>query len=257
MKRIIFIISILLFINLIAAQAVRDVQLNTEDLGLDISYPKYTTLQQGQFFNFHIHVFNKTNGVMMKYPQVSCLIHLYNQTGNHIIEAPMEWDSNNVDFYLKIMGNNFTKIGVYPIIVQCNTSTLGGFDSYALDVTNSGYTENGDIFNTMIYLLFIVACIGLFYTFFLGLAKLATSEMTVYDVIVSLAFYILMIIVNHLGGTYLMFGYVEDLSATLLTLTVWTNGVLPIISFIISIFVKSTKKKKNLSINELAGRRFY
>ncbi len=124
----------------------------------------------------------------------------------------------------------------------------------ALTPDGSTPAPPGDFTLALIIVLFIFATLGLFYTFFLGLAKLAVGETTVYDVLVSWAFYILTIIVNHLTAHYVEDVFMYDLTNTFLSLTVWTNGVLPVIAFVISIFIRSTKKKKLLSVGEIAGR---
>jgi tellurite resistance protein TehA-like permease len=122
-------------------------------------------------------------------------------------------------------------------------------------LTPDGSSPAGDNMNIFITALFIFSTLGLFYTFFVGIAKLAMSEMNVYDVLISWSFYILVIIVNHLTAHYVEDTFMFDLTNTFLNITVWSNGVLPLISFVISIFVRSTKKKRPLSVAEMAGKR--
>jgi len=126
--------------------------------------------------------------------------------------------------------------------------------STALATTPDGSTPAGDNMNIFITLLFIVATLGLFYTFFLEIAKLATASTTVYDVLLSWCFFILVLMVNHLTGHYVEDTFMYDLTQSFITATVWSNGVFPLISFVISMFIRSTKKKKNLSVAELSGR---
>ena len=123
----------------------------------------------------------------------------------------------------------------------------------ALTPDGSTPATPGDFTVVFIMALFIISTIGLFYTFFLGLAKLATASSTFYDVLLSWMCYILVIIVNHLTGHYVEDVFMYDLTNQFLTLTVWTNGVLPLISLVISVIVRSTIKKKPLSVQEISG----
>jgi len=107
--------------------------------------------------------------------------------------------------------------------------------------------------NIFITSLFILSLLGLFYTFFLGLGKLATADTTFYDVLLSWSFYILVIIVNHLTAHYVEDVFMYNLTNQFLTLTVWTNGVLPLISLVISFFVRGTQKRNVLSVKEIGG----
>lgn len=249
---VLILMLMLIFLPFINAAAV---QVSTAT-GMQIDYPKYDIIKNGSDHRFHLHVINST--ATKTNLTTSCLLHVYNQTGwdLDIGSQFMEFEAyNGVDFAKTVSGGNFSKVGIYSYVVQCNSSNEVAFASGQLLVTNSGYELAGDNFTAIIYILFIFAVSGLMYTFLLGLAKLATGETTVYDVIISWAFYILLIIVNYLGTQYLIRTFVQDLSSTFLTLTVWTNGVLPVISFIISIFIRSTKKRKLLAIQEIAGRR--
>jgi hypothetical protein len=119
--------------------------------------------------------------------------------------------------------------------------------------TPDGSTAAGDNMNIFITALFILTTLGLFYTLFLGLAKLATSSMTIYDIMISWGFYILLIMVNHLTAHYVEDVFMYNLTDTFLNTTVWTNGVLPVISFIVSYFIRATQKKRPLSVQEVAG----
>jgi hypothetical protein len=120
-------------------------------------------------------------------------------------------------------------------------------------LTPDGSTPAGDNVTIFVWALFIVGTIGLFYTFFMLIAKIVTAGETIYDVLLSWGFYILMIMINHLSAHYIEDVFTYNLSNTFLTLTVWTNGVLPLIAFIITFFIKSTQKKKVPSPQELGG----
>jgi hypothetical protein len=115
----------------------------------------------------------------------------------------------------------------------------------------------GDFTASLIIVLFIVATLGLFYTLLLTIAKLVTAEETVYDVILSWGAFILLIIVNHLTAHYIEDVFMYDLSNTFISLTPWTNVVLPIVAFVITLFVKGTQKKRPLNVQEIGGKLVY
>lgn len=106
----------------------------------------------------------------------------------------------------------------------------------------------GDFTESFIIFLFIVATLALFYTLFLTLAKLVTADETVYDILLAWGSFILLLIVNHLTAHFIDDVYFFNLTETFISITPWTNVVLPLLAFIITFFVKSTQKKKTLSV---------
>ena len=123
----------------------------------------------------------------------------------------------------------------------------------ALTPDGSTAITPGDFTASLIILLSIIAFIALFYTLFLTLAKLVTADETVYDVLLSWGSFILLIIINHLTAHYIEDVYFYNLSDTFISITPWTNVVLPLLAFIITMFIKSTQKKKPLSVQEIGG----
>lgn len=120
-------------------------------------------------------------------------------------------------------------------------------------ITKQGMNNGGDNLEIFTYILFIIATLGLFVTLILTLIKLVTSEETIFGIMITWSFLILMILCNYLGQTYVTSTFVENLSSTFVTITIWSNGVLPLISLIVSIFIRSTQKKKVLSPQEITG----
>jgi hypothetical protein len=100
---------------------------------LEIKCPIFDYIRQGENFEFEVHVFNKSNGVYMT--DVGCYIHLYNDTGRHILTQYDDTVSHDFDYSFKY---NFTDVGQYHYIIQCNNSAQGGFSSAAFEVTNNG-----------------------------------------------------------------------------------------------------------------------
>lgn len=156
-----------------------------------------------------------------------------------------------------------TKLGSTFNYSFCNTEPLGiyTYDYFDIEgnvyvnsftITKNGYELPGDNFTIMLYILFIVAVVGTFVTFILTIAKLATTSETIFGVLTTWSFYILLILVNYLSS-YQLDSYITNLSSTFITITTWSNGVLPLISFVIAFFVRGTQQAKPLSVDNVTG----
>jgi len=145
----------------------------------------------------------------------------------------------------------------------CNTTQLGkyfvnGFDTdgswnYYFDVTKNGEEKPTTSMLIFTYILFIIAIFGTILTFFLTIAKMATISETIYGVLVACGFYILLLIVYFLGSNYIYSNFIEDNAGLILTICAFTNVLLPLFSLILTIFYKSSEKKRPLSVQELTG----
>lgn len=129
--------------------------------------------------------------------------------------------------------------------------------AYDFWVTGNGEDVASDGLKIFIYALFIFVSIGLMYSFVMQLAKIAMVSMTIYDVLLSWSFLLLMIIVYYLANSYLIAPYVLNLTSVFIQISVWSNGVLPLITFVITFFVRLTQKKKPLTVQEIRGRSLF
>jgi hypothetical protein len=201
---------------------------------------------------WEIHLLNSTTNIIRG---ASCVLHIYDEMGdgghNYKNTSSVVVDG---DIEMISVGNVFPEKGVYSYKAICNTTTQAGLYEQSFYVTKEGQPPADDIFTMFIYILFILSIIGLFYTFLLTIANIATTSETVYDVLLSWGFIILTMVTNYLAGEYLLRTFVENLTAQLLTYLAWTNGVLPMIALIITFFVKGTQKKNVLSVQEVSGR---
>lgn len=215
---------------------------------LQIAYPNYAYVALNSPFELCTHVTNLTSYVK----NANCYLDLYEPDGKELEAVPIVREGL-VDYCLTLDAGNFSMKGPGSYVIYCNTTAEAGVVSGTYFVTNSGYENPGDNFTVFIFLLFVFSIILLFYTFFLTLGKLVTAEETIYDVLLAWSSYILVIIVNYLGKEYLLRTFIENLTEQFLTYTAWTNVVLPLLAFIITFFVKSTKKKNVLSPQEIGG----
>ncbi len=134
--------------------------------GYEIKIPNYDTLKQGSNFEFSFHVYNISDGMPVSNVSTTCQVHFYNSTGDHIyintrvpysldLGIPNDWD-------VIIDGGNFTTIGHYSYLIQCNSSVLGGFESVGFDVTTTGTkpsTGENMLYAFFVFILFAVSIV--------------------------------------------------------------------------------------------------
>jgi hypothetical protein len=164
---------------------------------------------------------------------------------------------------------SMSKSGIEYTYSFCSTNVTGSYIvngygdidgvvdifSYTFEVTPLGTSQAGDAFTIFIWILFIITVIGLMITLFLSIAKLATGSETIYGVLLSWGFYVLLIVVSYLGKNFLTYSFINEITNVLLTACLWANAILPVVGMIITIFYKSFKKKNVMSINEILGKR--
>jgi hypothetical protein len=146
-------------------------------------------------------------------------------------------------------------LGTYVVYGSCDENGDKTNWVYDFIISKTGESNGGDILNIFIYSLFIASTIGLFYTLILGLIKLTISDTSIYDVLISWMFLLLIIIINFISN-YQVNNLVSELSSKFIMVGAFTNGFLPLLSLIITIAVKSMKKGKTLSVQEFTGGKY-
>ena len=136
-------IFILLFLGLMISfvSAVPPQTALPED-GFDIRTGIADTLKMNQGYDFHIHVFNSSNG----YPitqDINCTLHLYNSSGHHLFEGDDLNPSHSFDYGWYVDKYNFTEVGYIEYIAQCSTTVqagynAGGFVAGSILITTTG-----------------------------------------------------------------------------------------------------------------------
>ena len=142
--------------------------------GLVISFPLLFVFEQNKDIIFNFHVFNATSGVAMNSSNTNCTFHLFDNTGNHIInQKGVPFDGIGQDWELNVSGTNFTRLGNYAFLVNCQTSDLiaGGFDNHRFRVTIDGEDEESGEQDVKLRWLFYFAIILAILLFVIGLAK--------------------------------------------------------------------------------------
>lgn len=128
--------------------------------GLTINYPPINYVEQNQDYYFHFHVFNTSNGVPVLNRSVQCYFHLYNSSGQHIFKLNnIKKITDDLDFAVNVKGTNFTKLGNYDFLFQCNNSIRGGFLDESFKVTTDGDNDvSKDKTTGIAIVIFILFC---------------------------------------------------------------------------------------------------
>jgi hypothetical protein len=151
---LVLLFTLLIFVPFINAQPFAQI-INLGDNGFDITLAAFNYLEQKKPYDFHIHVFNKSNGVSIN-NSICCSLHLYNKTGNHINVQEDCQASNTFDYEFEIAASNLTTIGRRAFIVQCENATqgLGGFIESSFFVTEDG-EDNANLDRTSGLVVFL------------------------------------------------------------------------------------------------------
>lgn len=134
---------LLLFsISLVSAQPPFQQFTGNTGITIEASVIQTHTINQDFFFNIHAH--NSSNGLLLTNVTTVCTIHIFQPSnGDHIYEDFMDFDINGIDFDKTILAGNFTELGQYSVLFNCEVSgEIGGFLSYGFDITKTGKALN-------------------------------------------------------------------------------------------------------------------
>jgi hypothetical protein len=198
---------------------------------------------------FHTHVINATQAF---YSGITCVFHIYNEStnGEHLYKNTTNTIGTDGDAEFLIPANVSLYKGTYSFKWICNSSVQAGLYEQTYYVTKNGFYPADDLFKMFIWVLFAITALGLFFTLFITIAKLATMDEGILDVLFSWSFLILTMIVTYLAENYLLNTFIENLTNGWLTMLMYTNGVLPLIAFVITILYKGFEKKRPLHVGE-------
>lgn len=245
------IVFLLLISSVSAAPPFKSIELSG---GLTVSPNIPIAIPQNQSRAWEIHLANISTIITSG---ATCEVHIYDEdnTGLHLYHNRSSSFSSDHIYDIEILtnGSENAEKGVYSYKVICNTTSQAGFYEGQYYVTKNGNIPADDIFQTIIYILFFISLAGLIVTLVLTIAKIATANETIYGLLLSWFFYVLMFFTQYLGANYLITTFIEDFGQLLLTITMWSNVVLPVIGLIITIIYKSTRKKNPLTPQELTG----
>ena len=144
----------------LAASPFKNVQSTTGGELLTVQIPAANFHKAGAFFDIHVHVFNNT-GYVVSNTTTNCTLHLYNESGEHVIRTAMTYDGN-LDFKVESIRLNVS--GLYTLSVFC-VSTLGrgGFATDSFYITTTGHDDNNSDLTPLAALLIGIFILSLFF----------------------------------------------------------------------------------------------
>ncbi len=139
MKKIyLFPLALLFLISFTIAAPPPQTNINV-NIGLEIEFPKISSIQEGKDYEFNFHVYNISNGLRLDNTSTSCDFHLFNSSvgGHQILRDEIDFDNISMDWFIIVLGGNFST-SEYSILLDCNDGGFGGFVSFAFEVTPTG-----------------------------------------------------------------------------------------------------------------------
>lgn len=126
--------------------------------GLSIEPVNVQFIKEKQTYTFAVHVFNQSNGVPIN-SGLSCYLHIYNSTGNHLVIMENSTPVHIYDYEFKVNGANFTR-GTYQAKFNCNSTVRGGAIELEFEVNPMG-KETGTP-EAILYVILTIAILILF-----------------------------------------------------------------------------------------------
>lgn len=139
MKKImLFLFVFMLILPVAFSQQSRPFQQSDTTIGYDIELVNPLNIKLNTEHDFHIHVYNSSNGVPIN-SSTTCEIHLYDITGEQIYETKKS-TAIGWEYSFMLSNNNFTQIGTYKTVAFCYNLTkgIGGYIANNFEVNKNG-----------------------------------------------------------------------------------------------------------------------
>lgn len=138
--------------------------LSTVNTGtIDILAPQIVSLKQYEAHDFYWHVFNSTK--LISNVSVSCDFHLYDNrhnSGEHIfVESKPKYTATR-DFEAAANKYNFSNLGKYSYLIECNSSSQAGGIEGEFYVTPTGEESRIGFYIFLFILAFGLMTFGIF-----------------------------------------------------------------------------------------------
>ena len=156
---LLFFLVLSMFSFALAVPPVTEVQNFPEGYNIQV-HPIKLYFQEGQDVNFHIHVFNSSNGYPIN-ESVQCALHLYAANGSHLFTGVTNTIDDMYDYEINVLGGNFTE-QVRSYHVFCYNGGIAGDSAKAIKVTPAGTNIDMPTLISYILLLFSIIFIMLF-----------------------------------------------------------------------------------------------
>lgn len=153
-------VFILLFVSISSAQGIT--QINQQDRGLTISYPKYESYFKGEPYNLSVETYNKSTG--QKVFNSSCEVKFWNNNGENLLDVNLS-GQESYKYYIPqgSLGINESNQEL-NYNIYCEKDGIGGFADGIFEIEERGESNNEffiDIENNvnliLMFLLFLVS----------------------------------------------------------------------------------------------------
>ena len=158
---IVLLVFLFLLIVIPSVSAAPPVLSTVQSGSLEILAPTFGTIPKSVDFDFYWHVFNTTK--LLTNISTSCTYHLYSkfEEGEHIYTNNLVTKfTNDRDFEVSLKGANFTEVGEYCDLIECNTSTQTGGLERCFIVTTTGIDLSSSFFWLILVLVFGLVIFG-------------------------------------------------------------------------------------------------
>lgn len=156
MRRILFIITFLLLFGIVSSAPPATTVQNFPEGYSVIIHPIKNYFKVGEDVNFHIHVFNSSNGYPINQSTV-CYLHLYYSNGTQIVAGHTSTVDDLYDYEINTLGGNITE-NLKSYHVFCFDGDIGGDSENTIEVTPSG--EEHDITTFLSYIVLFISVLG-------------------------------------------------------------------------------------------------
>jgi uncharacterized membrane protein YhdT len=163
-KRLIF---LLLFAFLLFPIIDAKPSITTSEVGgISIISPTFEYHQVNTSFDFYWHISNSTT--LLTNTTATCVFHLYDKQdkSEHIMDVnPVKLFVHNRDFEVVANATNFTKMGDYCMLIECNTSLQTGWREQCFEVNYKGQELSvaQSILNSSLFLILILFMLAVFF----------------------------------------------------------------------------------------------
>lgn len=185
MGKIIYILLVFVFLLSIVNAEPPFISSQFTSNGIIVEHPQIEYIKTNADHTFSFHLYNQTDGKPFNnISSISCSFHLYDSLGSHLLEYE-NLKASSFDYDIDVDRGNFTSIGSYAYIFQCNETSIGGFYQSVVRANPQGkqYTStDGLIYVIALSILFAIFILSLYGSFKIPFKNEANTEGTMYKI---------------------------------------------------------------------------
>lgn len=157
---LVFFLSLICLIGFVSSVPPQtEVQNFPEGYSIEV-HPIKQYFKAGEDVTFHAHVFNSSNGVPIN-ESITCYFHMYKGNGEHVVTITQDTPDDLHDYEFFVAGGNLTK-EVSSYHAYCVNGDIGGDYPFAIEVNESGLSNNPSFYFLILILSFGVIGVGFY-----------------------------------------------------------------------------------------------